>query len=140
MKKSVGKLFDMTRQCELDDENAIRAMIGLGTGLTPSGDDLLTGYMAGLWCAARGKPERLDFLSAFTETVVRLSNGTNDISRTYLYHAAHGHVSSRLVNQARAICNGLDSRQVQECTESAMQLGHSSGMDAVTGLLVGLVA
>ena len=72
--------------------------------------------------------------------MIRLSNGTNDISRTYLYHAANGHISSRLNNLASAICAGLDSQQVSEYAESAMQTGHTSGMDAVSGLLFGLMA
>ena len=136
--KSFGNILEATRQFELANEIGIRALIGLGTGLTPSGDDLLLGYMAGLWCTVKGKQERQDFLSSFCEAVVLLSNRTNDISRTFLYHAARGYVSSRLFNLATVICNGSDLQQVCECAEAAMQLGHSSGMDAVTGLLAGL--
>lgn len=136
--KSLGNILKVTRQCEFANDQAIGALIGLGIGLTPSGDDLLIGYMAGLWCSAYGKPERLKFLSAFSETVVRLSNRTNDISRTYLYHAARGYVSSRLFNLANAICSKSDLQKVRDCTQSAMQVGHTSGMETVTGLLFGL--
>ena len=138
--KSLHNILVATQQCNLIDDDEIGALIGLGNGLTPSGDDILVGYLAGLWCTVNGKRERLDFLSALSDTVIRLSVRTNDISQTYLYHAAKGYVSSRLVALANAVCTGLDLQKVHECTESAMQVGHTSGMDAVTGLLMGLSA
>jgi hypothetical protein len=138
--ESLHSILKATRQCNLADDNGIGALIGLGTGLTPSGDDLLTGYMAGLWCTSKGRSERLNFLSNLGEVVIRLAKGTNDISRTYLYHAARGQVSSRLFNLADAICTGSDPQQVRDCARSAMRAGHTSGMDTVTGLLFGLAA
>ncbi len=116
----------------------VRALIGLGSGLTPSGDDLLAGYLSGLWCAVRGQYDREKFISDLGMRVVGLSRGTNDISRTYLYHAARGQVSSRLSTLSEAICNGANVDSLLDIAETAMQVGHTSGMDAVTGLLVGL--
>ncbi len=138
LSKSFRNILKMARQFDLADKGAIRALVGLGSGLTPCGDDLLTGYMAGLWCTTSGGSERLNFLSKFGDVVIQLSKGTNDISRTYLYHAACGQVSSRLFNLAKAICNGSDPQSVRDCAKSAMQVGHTSGMDALTGLLFGL--
>ncbi|MCJ7433967.1 MAG: DUF2877 domain-containing protein [Anaerolineales bacterium] len=138
--EAIRILFEATRRFDLTAASSLETLIGLGPGLTPAGDDLLMGYMAGLWCAAKGRSERLNFISALGEIVIRLSKGTNDISRTYLYHAACGQVSSRLFNLANAICAGLDLQHVRDCAKSAMQIGHTSGMDAVTGLLFGLAA
>ncbi len=115
-------------------------LIGLGPGLTPAGDDLLTGYLAGLWCTARGKPQRLDFLLALAELVISGSTRTNDISRTYLCLAARGLVSSLLLDLAAAISTRADSASVRACAEAALQVGHSSGMETVRGLLLGLAA
>ena len=115
-------------------------LVGLGTGLTPSGDDILTGYLAGLWCAVRAKPERRAFLSAVSELVIRSSERTNDIARTYLRLAARGQVSSRLFDLAEAICTGAGPERVSEVAEAAMQVGHTSGMESVYGLLLGLAA
>jgi hypothetical protein len=61
-------------------------------------------------------------------------------SRIYLYHAVRGQVSSRLVALAKAIARGEDSSHLLQTAEDAMQVGHSSGMETVTGLLVGLSA
>jgi hypothetical protein len=115
-------------------------LIGLGPGLTPSGDDLLVGYLAGLWCTVRDQGKRAQFISSLGKTVIRLSRQTNDISRTYLYHAVRGQVSSQLANLAEAISYAENPERLLAIAESAMRVGHTSGMDAVTGLLVGLTA
>jgi hypothetical protein len=132
-------LFDATRRYNLLTATAsVRPLIGLGAGLTPSGDDFLVGYLAGLWCAVLDKGERAQFVTGLGKAVVRFSRQTTDISRAYLYHAARGQVSSRLADLAEAICRGEDLERVNVAVESAMQVGHTSGMDAVTGLLFGL--
>jgi hypothetical protein len=133
-------LVSATRRNDSRANTTIAGLVGIGSGLTPSGDDLLVGYLAGLWCTARGRKERVEFLSGLGRAVVRLSRRTNDISRTYLYHAARGQVSSRLAILARAISRGERSDRLLEVAEAAMQVGHASGMEAVTGLLLGLSA
>ncbi len=136
--EAMRNLFESTRRYDLTSISSVRSLIGLGTGLTPSGDDLLVGYLAGLWCTVQGKNERLQFISNLGEMIIRLSPQTNDISRTYLYHTSRGQVSSRLADLAEAICRGENSDRLLTTIESAMQVGHTSGMDAVTGLLIGL--
>lgn len=133
-------LLEATQRLDSTAASSVAALIGLGSGLTPSGDDLLVGYLAGLWCAVQGRRERAAFLSRLGEVVIRLSAQTTDISRAYLCHAARGQVSSRLANLAEAICRGENSDRLLNTLESAMQVGHTSGMDAATGLLIGLVA
>ncbi len=137
---AVRGLLEATQRFDSTAASSFNALIGLGSGLTPSGDDLLVGYLAGLWCAVLDKSERVQFASDLGKEVIRLSGQTTDISRAYLYHAARGQVSSRLADLAEAICRGENSNRLLAIIEAAMQVGHTSGMDAVTGLLVGLVA
>jgi hypothetical protein len=137
--EAIRLLIDATRRYQLD-QSALAQLIGLGTGLTPGGDDFLVGYLAGLWCTVRDSLERRRFVSKLSQAVIHLSGQTNDISRTYLYHAAHGQVSSRLEALARAISKPQSPGQLLTVAESAMQSGHTSGTDAVTGLLFGLAA
>jgi hypothetical protein len=120
--------------------STVQALIGLGSGLTPSGDDILIGYLAGLSCTTQGEAKRTRFVSELGKTVIALSAKTNDISRTYLYHAAQGQISSRLVDLAEAICRGEKPERLSEIAEASFHVGHTSGMDAVTGLLLGLAA
>jgi hypothetical protein len=138
--EALRDLVVATQDYELLDSSALCALIGLGSGLTPGGDDLLVGYLAGLWCTIRGKSNRAQFIASLRKRIVHLSVRTNDISRTYLVHAAHGQVSSLLADLAGDIGRGENSGRLFDSAEAAMSLGHSSGMDAVTGLLVGMVA
>lgn len=140
MNGSMRAILEATANYDVVGMEDIGALVGLGTGLTPSGDDILTGYVAGLWCTVRRKPQRRAFLGAVANLVVRYSTRTNDIARTYLCLAARGQVSSRLVDLAAAICNGSDAERVWAATEAAMQVGHTSGMETVRGLLLGLAA
>ncbi len=132
-------LFNATRRYDPGVASSVRPLIGLGVGLTPSGDDLLVGYLAGLWCAVGKSRKRARFVSNLGEAVVRLSRKTNAISRTYLYHASRGQVSSRLEYLAKATCRGEKPDRLLAVAESAMRVGHTSGLDAVTGLLIGFI-
>jgi hypothetical protein len=138
--EAIRLLIEATRNFQLDDSSKFTQLIGLGTGLTPFGDDILVGYLAGLWCTVRDFVERRQLVSQLSQEVIRLLGRTNDISRTYLYHATCGQVSSRLDTLARAISRPENPGQLLPVVESVMQSGHTSGMDAVTGLLFGLAA
>jgi hypothetical protein len=114
---------------------AAESMIGLGPGVTPSGDDILIGFLAGLWSLAGRHAKRHAFLRTFGEGILQIAHRTNEISRTYLYHAARGQFASTLSTLVETIGNGGD---VEPAVQDAMHVGHSSGMDSVTGLLAGL--
>ncbi len=135
---AIQDLINATRQYDLTNLSSVGSLTGLGSGLTPSGDDLLVGYLTGLWCTVQNRSERMGFVSEFGDTIIQLLSKTNDISRTYLYHAAKGQVSSRLADLAEAICRGQNPERLHEVAEAAMSVGHTSGMDTVTGLLIGL--
>ncbi len=133
-------LVNATQRHDLDIKSILNMLIGLGAGLTPSGDDLLVGYLTGLWCTLCQKTDRHRFVNRLGQAIADLSKETNDISRTYLFHAAQGQVANHLVALAQAISQGDDSKHLLDIAEAAMQVGHTSGMDAVTGLLLGLMA
>ena len=121
-----------------DLQGALRAaekMIGLGPGVTPSGDDILIGFLAGLWSVAGQNRGLFAFIRSLGDELVHLAKGTSEISRTYIYHATRRQFSSALSHLAEAIATG---NGVAASARSAMRIGHSSGMDSVTGLLMGL--
>lgn len=138
--QALCKLVLATRTCDMAAVLAAGELVGLGTGLTPTGDDLLVGYLAGLWCTVQEDTDRRDFVARLGWAIIDLSQGTNDISRTYLFHAAQGQVSSHLLELARAIGDGGETDRLIKIAEVAMQMGHTSGMDAVTGLMLGMAA
>jgi hypothetical protein len=134
------KLMEATSQCGIITPGLVSTLIGLGPGLTPSGDDLLVGYMVGLFCRIGENEIRRNFISNLGKDINAYASRTTDISRTYLYHSTHAQVSRQLAVLAEALCTGQASETLQEKAIPAMQMGHSSGMDAVTGLLLGFSA
>jgi Protein of unknown function (DUF2877) len=119
---------------------AVGRLIGRGPGLTPTGDDLLVGFLAGLRVAAGSGPERVTFLGALSAAVVDAAAATNEISRAFLCHAAAGSVAEPLARLARRIAEAAAPREVERATSQALRFGHTSGADAALGLLLGLAA
>jgi hypothetical protein len=114
--------------------SALSALVGLGAGLTPAGDDFIAGYLAALWSRSHREPVIAALLRALSATVGQLSLHTNAISRQILLDALQGHFAERLTEVARCVCGGGD---VHGATMRALEVGHSSGADVSCGLLFG---
>ena len=113
---------------------ATARLVGLGPGLTPSGDDFIAGYLAALWSRA-GFDSGLDaILPSLADALAPLFLRTNAISRQMLSDAAQGRFAERLIDVTVAISGGGD---VVDATVHALASGHSSGADTLCGLLFG---
>ena len=101
--------------------SGIRIIRGCGTGLTPSGDDFLCGWM--LACRLLRRP-------ALAGVILPLALGTNPVSNAFLELSAAGrvHLAMQRLMQAPSL-----PRAKAVCT-----FGHSSGADLLCGLLWGL--
>jgi len=138
---AVPALLQATRNFQFEDaRTSIRLLIGLGPGLTPSGDDFLVGYVAGLWCTAGTNPSRMRFLMALGSELSEASRNTNEISRAYLRSAVKGHVSEALAKLAQQLNQANNMSSVRAATQAALQVGHTSGSDGVLGMLLGCLA
>ncbi len=135
---TIPSLLQATCRLQLGEAMiSVRALIGLGYGLTPSGDDFLVGYMAGLWCTAGVNPSRMRFLTALGSELAEESRSTNEISCTYLRSASKGHVSEPIAKLAHQLNQANDMSSVRATTQTALQVGHTSGSDGVLGMLLG---
>lgn len=114
--------------------SALSALVGLGPGLTPAGDDFIVGYLAALWSRSRREPGIAALLCAIATPVGQMSLLTNAISRQMLLDALQGQFAERLTDVVRCICEGGD---VARASVRALEVGHSSGADALCGLLFG---
>lgn len=138
---TIPSLLQATCRLQLQDAMiSVKALIGLGHGLTPSCDDFLVGYMAGLWCTARANPSRMRFLTALGSELSEMSRNTNEISRAYLRSAVKGHVSETLAKLAQQLNEANNMSSVRATTQAALQVGHTSGSDGVLGMLLGCLA
>lgn len=139
--RSIGSLWQAT--CDLHADAASRAiglLIGLGAGLTPSGDDFVVGYLAGLGSSTMQIQPRLEFVALLGHTLSQLIARTNDISGAFLKSAIKGHFAEILASLAQAIAEGRDSQNLRTATRAALAVGASSGFEGVLGLLLGCTA
>jgi hypothetical protein len=139
--QTVPVLIDATCNLQADAAiSAFRPLIGLGPGLTPSGDDFIVGYLAGLWSTVGSDSSRLRFMSSLGARLSQAADGTNAISRTYIKSAVNGNVSEPIATLAQRIGQAKNMDGVREATRTALQVGNTSGTDGVLGLLVGCIA
>ena len=139
--KTVPALVDATGNFEADGAiTAVRPLIGLGPGLTPSGDDFIVGYLAGLWSTAGSDSSRLRFMSSLGALLCQAATGTNTISRTYIKSAVNGNVSEPIATLAQCVGQAKSMDTIREATRTALQVGNTSGADGVLGLLLGCIA
>ena len=119
-----------------DAATAAAGLIGLGTGLTPAGDDFLIGFLAGLWRTAGCDPARRAFL-ADVGAAIAATTATNAISRGFLEAAAEGEVSEPLAVLADRLAHGAAPEEVRAAVRAALAVGASSGAAGALGLLTG---
>lgn len=107
-----------------------RELVGLGSGLTPSGDDFLGGMMIGLHAVGRAETGILLWRAIQPSA----AQATNAISRALLGAASEGLGSESLLAATAAILRG-DVPGVRACIPRISRIGHSSGWDAMTGIV-----
>ncbi len=99
-------------------------LLGLGIGLTPSGDDFLCGVLAGLiLCGKSSHP----FSRCLKAGLLKHLSDTNDISQAFLMCALHSHFS-------QAVKSLTSSGSAEDILTVFEAIGHSSGIDTLCGI------
>ena len=112
-------------------------LVGLGAGLTPGGDDVLAGLLVGLRAVGRAAP--LQQIAA--AIAPRMAARTTMFSADLLRLAAYGHASTETLGLLRELDRrrpDTDLAALERATASLLAVGHTSGADLATGLLIGL--
>lgn len=132
------QLSKLTNALFTDDKEAcitaLRYVLGRGRGLTPSGDDHVVGMLA---VQAACRP----FHTTFNEAVLTLVENesiTTDVAKEYLYYAAHGQFSSTVLSVVHHLIKNTEA--LPSKLEDLLAVGHSSGVDTIFGILLGLLA
>lgn len=128
-------------------------LVGLGQGLTPSGDDFLCGLAMALYMLVKNPLVSPAFDAITIEswlwglaaklglvpTAMGVSKDlTGIVSKSFLYLASQGRFSLLLVQFARAFADPVQN--LTGILETMSQYGHSSGLDSATGFLFGMAA
>ena len=109
---------------------SVEGLVGLGPGLTPSGDDVLAGALLALH--AFGRADLADRLAAWLRP--RAEGRTGVISLAHLECAARGEGAAILHDALAALSSG-DPATVAGSVTAVGTLGHSSGWDGLTGIV-----
>ena len=110
----------------------IRALVGLGDGLTPGGDDVIAGLLTGLQATG----EFPDLAAEVGKIALdRVLDRTTVLSADLLRLAAAGHACVEALGVLRAVHSG---HQVPDALHRLLSIGHTSGADLATGLGIGL--
>lgn len=106
----------------------LSGLTGLGTGLTPGGDDFLCGVLAGLRLMNQ---EDSEFAVALRRQISGHLNDTIDISAAFLACALEDQFSLAV----NTLCQ---CPPAEEILAMFSEIGHSSGMDTLCGVLYAL--
>lgn len=114
---------------------AVISLVGLGPGLTPSGDDFLGGAAVALH--GLGRADVAGELAVFLAG--HLQSRTGLISGAHLRQALGGEACAPTLDAMDAVLSGLTSRVDAAC-RAAATVGHTSGWDALGGLALAAAA
>ena len=130
--RAAGRLVDVAAHAPPDLQEPSRSgaagmrLLGRGSGLTPSGDDVLAGYLAA--AAAYGLPA-----GALRALVRRDADRlTTALSAALLRHAAAGEAIPQVSMVLDALTSG---RRLTEAITALLAVGHSSGAALAAGVL-----
>ena len=122
---------------------AAQSLIGLGLGLTPSGDDQLVGLLLMLHCQRKRYQQAIALIS---EVIATSTEKTHEISWWMLHHASRGHFNEWMIAYPQALILSSDAESVgkaqaaqREALTNILSIGSQSGSDMVRGIASGLV-
>lgn len=128
---ALAALSEAVRHANSADAMAAAAsIIGLGVGLTPTGDDVLTGCA---YAAAHLGGTLAMIPSAVAHVVA--PQATNAISLVALHQACRGRAHQRLADVLVAVCGAGGVGGIGDAVRRLTAIGHTSGTDQAIGLL-----
>ena len=124
-----------TNRVEREFRRHAVSLLGKGTGLTPSGDDFITGFLLyhSRFNLATGQPQ--DFLTEVFQQLVPLAfEKTTMISANRLLYAGRGWSEGLFLNLVDALFDAQVVVSMQDLNH-LVNFGHSSGIDTFMGML-----
>lgn len=135
-----------------DLASACGGLIGLGPGLTPSGDDMLIGFFSLLctldylevcfksnnWSKTRST-NHLRLSKLKTEILKKMTIQTTILSKKLLFHAINDGCPSQVVCEAIQMILG-DSTQLRRGVSYLAEYGSTSGYDTLVGIALAFYA
>lgn len=131
-----GVLLRLTSSSNVAEIGSLAAqLVGVGEGLTPSGDDFNCGMLAAQYYL-RDHPYAVELKEQLISQIMRRINTTTVISKEFLIYACEGKFSQMVKNVL------IKSQKELDVTSEIIKIrdiGHTSGIDFLTGLYFGLL-
>jgi len=142
--KARSSILDLAMACLTFDMTEVarrgRELVGLGPGLTPSGDDFLGGLLFAAHSLKTAYPQDFNWEE---EPVLDLINWastqTHSISHAILRDHAFGHGPKPLHDVVVSLLNGQDLSRTMGGTERLLGIGETSGWDILAGMLTAML-
>ncbi|MBS3815581.1 MAG: DUF2877 domain-containing protein [Hadesarchaea archaeon] len=140
--KAIPSITQLVRGVRENDlrivKSSARKLIGLGPGLSPSADDMLSGFMLAKWWIANSLDKRnVNRVRELNEAITDSKDRTTLVSQQLLVHGARGETNKAIEEFLEAILSGNKS-SIESSVERVMSIGETSGVDTMLGLLMGL--
>ena len=127
--------FDMT-----EVTRSGRELVGLGPGLTPSGDDFLGGLLFAAHSLKTAHPRHFNWEEEpVTDLIDWASTQTHPISHAILRDHAFGHGPEPLHDVVASLLNGQDLGRTMGGAKRLLGIGDTSGWDILAGILTGML-
>ena len=127
----------LTRSASEAIDQGVTGLVGLGPGLTPSGDDLLGGMLVVL--RAMQNTASLYSVDALADCVTRhAATETTRISAAMLEQSARGYGSAAQHRLLQCLLEVDDRPDKVNAALDLIRTGHTSGWDALAGILLGI--
>lgn len=114
-------------------------LIGLGPGLTPSGDDFLAGVLHGMIFMEKLRGIKNPRLPEITQLITNNLHKTGEISRHFLSYAVAGEWGRNTEDFLIAITEN-ETRKLQNAIDRKLSIGATSGADEIRGCIYGVLA
>ena len=137
-RRNISEARQWLTQALIDKNNAeamkidwAKKLVGLGYGLTPSGDDFLGGIMIALHSIGKGD---LSYL-LWSKIQNHVSSSTNLISIAHMRAASNG-IGADVIHRAISTIADGDLKAIEGSILGVDCIGHTSGWDIISGSIV----
>jgi hypothetical protein len=137
-------VLDIGKACRRRDPADIlekgKALIGLGPGLTPSGDDFMGGLLFSAFFLKKSFPELFFWdQDRVTDFIAGARSQTHPISHAFLSDFASGHAPAPMYEVMGYLLQGRDFERAVSAAVQFLSFGHSSGGDMLAGMMTGML-
>jgi len=129
MKEEISKVLE-----------CISGLVGLGVGLTPSGDDVIGGFIASIIFSNIYLGVRDTNILKLCDLIPEVIKGkTNTFSQKLVEYATKGEISEPLRDLIETIFTTTKEDTLIKATRRVLSIGSTSGTDLILGVLLGLI-